>query len=119
MTSRTDPSQGQRCKGRGTPLAAVSFPRVLAVVGGLAAGRAEEQRRQGRSTAAEIAWHPPAALTLDGSASSHELCAGTSSAGRAQARKDGGRGGLARTEPVEYSSAHPRRPSCEKKVVGL
>jgi hypothetical protein len=84
MTSRTGPALGQRRKGRGTPLAAVSFPQVLAVAGGLAAGRVEERRRQGRCTAAEIAWHPPTALPLDGSMSSRELCAGTSSTGRAQ-----------------------------------
>jgi hypothetical protein len=93
--------------------------------GGLAASCVEERHRQGRSTAVEIAWHPLVALPLDGSASSRELCAGTFSAGKAQAivrlassrrHKDGGRGGLARTEPVEYSSAHTRRPSCGKKL---
>jgi hypothetical protein len=86
MTSRTDPTLEQRRKGRGTPLAVVSFPRMLAVAGrGLPQVVWKSNVVKAAPLRAEIAWHPPAALPLDGSALSRELCAGTSSAGRAQA----------------------------------
>jgi hypothetical protein len=76
MTIRTGPTLGQRRKGRGTPLAVVSFPRVLA------AARGACRRSRGRATSSGPLHR---GVDCDGSASSRELCAGTSSAVRAQA----------------------------------
>jgi hypothetical protein len=60
MTSRTDLTLEQRRKGRGTPLAVVSFPRMLAVAGrGLSQVVWKSDVVRAAPLRAEIAWHPP------------------------------------------------------------